>query len=76
MYMLISDFCFSQICVGNSFISGYVGDPSFLETLGETVKDLRIKNPNIKYICDPVMGDNGHFYVPEVMLTYHSTISR
>ena len=45
---------------------GYVGDPSFLETLARTVTDLRTKNPNIKYVCDPVMGDNGHFYVPEV----------
>ena len=47
-------------------MSGYVGDPSFLETLARTVTDLREKNPDIKYVCDPVMGDEGQFYVPEV----------
>ena len=52
--------------VSDLLFSGYVGDPSFLETLARTVTDLRSKNPDIKYVCDPVMGDNGHFYVPEV----------
>ena len=37
-----------------------------METLARTVTDLREKNPDIKYVCDPVMGDEGHFYVPEV----------
>jgi len=51
--------------------TGYVGDPSFLETLARTVTDLRTKNPGIKYVCDPVMGDNGHFYVPEELLAVY-----
>ena len=46
-----------------------MGDPSFLETLAKTVTDLREKNPNIKYVCDPVMGDDGQFYVPEVSVS-------
>eukprot|EP00116_Pleurobrachia_bachei_P011049 sb/3471311/ len=59
----------------NYVTTGYVGDPSFLETLARTVRDLREKNPAIKYYCDPVMGDNGHFYVPEELLSvYRNTI--
>jgi len=55
----------------NYVTTGYVGDPSFLETLARTVTDLREKNPDIKYVCDPVMGDEGHFYVPEALLSVY-----
>ena len=32
------------------------------------MKELREKNPDIIYVCDPVMGDNGKFYVPEELM--------
>lgn len=45
--------------------SGYIGDVSFLKSIAKIVKELRELNPQIKYICDPVLGDNGRFYVPQ-----------
>ncbi|XP_038044216.1 pyridoxal kinase-like [Patiria miniata] len=49
-------------------LTGYVGSKSFLREVIEVVKELREKNPDIIYVCDPVMGDNGKFYVPEELM--------
>lgn len=35
---------------------------------------MREKNPNLKYICDPVLGDNGKFYVPEDLVEPFKTL--
>jgi len=51
--------------------TGYVGDPTFLRTVVAVVNDLKTANPDIVYVCDPVMGDNGKFYVPESMLSVY-----
>eukprot|EP00096_Caligus_rogercresseyi_P011571 TRINITY_DN4577_c0_g1_i1.p1 TRINITY_DN4577_c0_g1~~TRINITY_DN4577_c0_g1_i1.p1 ORF type:complete len:298 (-),score=118.81 TRINITY_DN4577_c0_g1_i1:130-1023(-) len=49
-----------------TIITGYVRNKSFLEKIVEVVKLLRKKNPNLQYVCDPVMGDTDTgFYVPE-----------
>ncbi|XP_031570083.1 pyridoxal kinase-like [Actinia tenebrosa] len=49
-------------------LTGYVGCKSFLQEVREVVKHLRDANPNLIFVCDPVMGDNGNFYVPEDLL--------
>ncbi|XP_041351850.1 pyridoxal kinase-like isoform X2 [Gigantopelta aegis] len=49
-------------------LTGYVGSKSFLEKVAEIIKDIRSCNPNLVYVCDPVMGDNGKMYVPEDLL--------
>ncbi|KAK3742083.1 hypothetical protein QZH41_017540, partial [Actinostola sp. cb2023] len=48
--------------------TGYVGCKSFLEEVLKVVEHLREANPNLVFVCDPVMGDNGKFYVPEELL--------
>lgn len=35
------------------------------------MEELRAKNPNIIFVCDPVMGDNGRFYVPKENLAIY-----
>nr|CAG4650300.1 EOG090X09AY [Sida crystallina] len=52
-------------------LTGYVGDRSFLEQVHQIIKELKQKNPNTIYVCDPVMGDNGHLYVPEELLSIY-----
>lgn len=52
-------------------LAGYVGSPSFLLEVVEVVKKLREKNPDIVFVCDPVMGDNGRFYVPKENLAIY-----
>ncbi|XP_033741395.1 pyridoxal kinase-like isoform X2 [Pecten maximus] len=55
-------------------LTGYIGSKSFLEKVGEIVKDLREQNPNLTYVCDPVMGDNGKMYVPKELLEVYREV--
>ena len=52
-------------------MSGYVGSKSFLKEVIQVVKELRETNPNIIFVCDPVMGDHGKFYVPEELMSIY-----
>uniref|UniRef100_A0A8C8I4N6 Pyridoxal kinase n=1 Tax=Oncorhynchus tshawytscha TaxID=74940 RepID=A0A8C8I4N6_ONCTS len=45
--------------------SGYTRDTSFLEMVVDIVQELKRANPNLVYVCDPVLGDHGSMYVPE-----------
>ncbi|XP_026849588.1 pyridoxal kinase [Drosophila persimilis] len=49
-------------------LTGYIGNPLFLREVGIIVQKLRQANPNLVYVCDPVMGDNGQLYVPKELL--------
>ncbi|VBB28525.1 unnamed protein product [Acanthocheilonema viteae] len=56
-------------------LTGYCKDSSFLYEVVNIVKDLKQKNPNILFYCDPVLGDNGHYYVPkELMPIYRDVV--
>jgi len=49
-------------------LTGYIGSRSFLLKVADVVRELKQVNPQLIYVCDPVMGDNGHMYVPEELL--------
>jgi len=49
-------------------LTGYCGSPSFLEEVSNVLKELKKVNPSLVFVCDPVMGDNGRFYVPKDLL--------
>uniref|UniRef100_A0A1B6MD03 Pyridoxal kinase n=1 Tax=Graphocephala atropunctata TaxID=36148 RepID=A0A1B6MD03_9HEMI len=56
-------------------LTGYIGNPNFLYKVAEVVKHLKAVCPSLTYICDPVMGDSGHMYVPKELLPiYRDTI--
>ncbi|KAG0598656.1 hypothetical protein M758_12G091300 [Ceratodon purpureus] len=56
-------------------LTGYIGSVSFLETVLRVVKKLRTVNPNLIYVCDPVMGDDGKFFVkPELLPVYREKV--
>uniref|UniRef100_W5M830 Pyridoxal kinase n=1 Tax=Lepisosteus oculatus TaxID=7918 RepID=W5M830_LEPOC len=46
-------------------LTGYTRDTSFLEMVVDIVQELKRQNPNLVYVCDPVLGDHGSMYVPE-----------
>ncbi|CAH1421380.1 unnamed protein product [Lactuca virosa] len=52
-------------------LTGYIGSVSFLENVLEVVKKLRSINPNLTYVCDPVMGDEGKLYVPQELVSVY-----
>ena len=49
-------------------LTGYIGSLSFLEAVLDVLSTLRAKNPNLLYVCDPVLGDHGQLYVPEALV--------
>jgi len=46
-------------------LTGYVGSVQFLENIVSKLQHLLTQYPHVRYICDPVLGDGGQFYVPE-----------
>nr|ACI66282.1 Pyridoxal kinase [Salmo salar] len=46
-------------------ISGFMRSSSFANYLSKVLHELKQQNPNIFYLCDPVLGDKGVFYCPE-----------
>jgi pyridoxine kinase len=45
-------------------LTGYIGTESFLVSVLELLSDIQRAHPAAKYICDPVLGDDGKYYVP------------
>jgi pyridoxine kinase len=52
-------------------LTGYIGSKSFLLAVRDVIKDQKRLNPNLIYVCDPVMGDHGKLYVPEDLLSVY-----
>lgn len=48
-------------------LTGYCGNVTFLRKIGDVVKDIK-KKSNVRFVCDPVMGDNGRYYTPKELL--------
>jgi pyridoxine kinase len=56
-------------------LTGYIGSSSFLEAVLEVLHTLRQFNPTLRFVCDPVMGDSGKFYVPvELVQVYREKV--
>ncbi|KAK8771042.1 pyridoxal kinase-like [Amblyomma americanum] len=45
-------------------MTGYVTSAALLERIRDLVTEMKRANPEVVYVCDPVMGDNGFLYVP------------
>ncbi|KAK6798232.1 hypothetical protein RDI58_005934 [Solanum bulbocastanum] len=58
-----------------STASSYIGSVSFLNTVLKVVDKLRSVNPKLKFVCDPVLGDEGKLYVPpELVMVYREKV--
>lgn len=56
-------------------MNGYTRSVGLLEEIAQTVKSVKKENPDALYICDPVLGDNDAYYVPESLLkTYQNEL--
>jgi pyridoxal kinase len=49
-------------------LTGYIGSESFLRSVVNVVQKIRASNSKCRYVCDPVLGDGGKFYVPEELV--------
>lgn len=54
-------------------LTGYVGSESFLSAILDVIQALRAVNPKVRYVCDPVLGDAGRFYVPQELVSLYQT---
>ncbi|XP_051114930.1 pyridoxal kinase-like isoform X2 [Andrographis paniculata] len=52
-------------------LTGYIGSVSFLNTVLKVVDKLRSVNPELKYVCDPVLGDERKLYVPQELISVY-----
>lgn len=50
------------------FLTGYIASESFLDEVLGLLSKLKAINPNVKYICDPVCGDDGKLYIPRQLV--------
>lgn len=49
-----------------AILTGYLGDSTIGEIIRQTVLEFKEINPDLVYLCDPVMGDRGRgFFVKE-----------
>lgn len=46
-------------------LSGYMANPAQTQAVASLVTGLRKTNPDLVYLCDPVIGDSSGLYVPE-----------
>lgn len=52
-------------------LSGYLGSVENAEVVLRFVERMRDRHPDIRYICDPVMGDDDYrTYVPETLVDF------
>ena len=49
-------------------LTGYIGSITFLRSVLNVLQLLKKYNPNIRYVCDPVLGDEGKVYVPQELV--------
>lgn len=45
-------------------LTGYIGSATFLAAIRNVILRVKARTPKFRYLCDPVLGDHGKFYVP------------
>ena len=67
---VIDDLCQSPwLPEVGAVLTGYLGDPSQAKAIKKLVMVAREKNPDLVYLCDPVIGDQHGLYVSEDTVT-------
>ena len=54
-------------------LTGYIGQLELLNAVHDAVERIVASNPNVRYLCDPVLGDNGKLYVPADLVDVYRT---
>jgi pyridoxine kinase len=53
---------------GDALLTGYLGQPDAVEVVLDAHARLLRANPVARFICDPVLGDDGQLYVPAALV--------
>lgn len=52
-------------CKYAAVVLGYIPSAGLIDILASNIVRLKTHNPDLLYVCDPVMGDQGHLYVDD-----------
>lgn len=63
----------NDLCHYDIVMNGYTRSADLLECIGDIVANVKEQNHQALYICDPVLGDNDRYYVPEQLLEIYKT---
>ena len=47
-----------------AILTGYFGSTDQVKSVARMIRAMKAKNPDLLYVCDPVMGDKGGLYIP------------
>lgn len=59
---LYKGLCNNNLTEYTHVLTGYNNSVETLKSVVEIIKELKLKNENLIYVCDPVMGDHGKMY--------------
>jgi len=57
----------------NYLLTGYIRSVEFLHAIVEVHSRLKAANPDLRYVCDPVLGDDDKLYVPQEMVEIYKS---
>lgn len=63
----------NQLVGYDYLVTGYIGSESFLSSALDVLDTIQAVNPSVKYVCDPVLGDEGVCYVPSELVNIFKT---
>eukprot|EP00601_Ochromonadales_sp_CCMP2298_P015984 CAMPEP_0173221770 /NCGR_PEP_ID=MMETSP1142-20121109/2898_1 /TAXON_ID=483371 /ORGANISM="non described non described, Strain CCMP2298" /LENGTH=408 /DNA_ID=CAMNT_0014149823 /DNA_START=114 /DNA_END=1337 /DNA_ORIENTATION=+ len=49
-------------------LTGYIGSETFLDSVLRVLDKVKEDSPGMRYVCDPVLGDNHQYYVPQALV--------
>lgn len=56
---------------GDALLTGYLGQPDAAAVVSDALARLRRANPAARFVCDPVLGDDGQLYVPAALVDHY-----
>eukprot|EP00976_Prorocentrum_cordatum_P082092 1184679-Prorocentrum_minimum.AAC.5 len=75
LWSLIEGLEANHLITYTHLLTGYIGSKSMLQTVLKVLETLRKHNPDLVYVCDPVLGDAGRLYVsPELVPIYQKEV--
>ncbi len=57
-----------------AILSGYMGSRDICHEVQDIVKNFKSKNPNLIYLCDPVIGNTSCYVKPEVLEFFKTSL--
>ncbi|KAJ2662098.1 putative pyridoxal kinase [Coemansia sp. RSA 1200] len=72
---LFEGLCDNGLDIGYShLLSGYIGNSGNVRAVEEIARSLRRTNPDLVFVLDPVLGDDGALYVPEELVSLYRDV--